>query len=380
MQEHFPSEGSAAAPAERLPSAGPVRHSVQAHPNNLVDPWWMNETLSRDYSEILYKEWALELEDVDAAYVDERLPEGLDLVRRGTMLNSRKMECVLEMGEALAAVALARRRLWVGVAGRDLVSAQRLLEAVEGAFPEPPKPTVEDDPRVDIAIWTQGDTNRAFRRVDVATWGDIAGNYAPSTREAIAPLMAPTYQPGRGQLLVWYGPPGTGKSYALSALAFTWREWASFTYVADPEAFLGDTAYLLEWMTLRDPHGGWRVAVLEDTGELFGADAGRQSGQGLGRLLNATDGMLGKGSKTLFVITTNEPISRFHQAVVRPGRCVSRVEFEALPVEQSKAWLLERGAAEVAKHLRAPATVAELYAMLGGEMEPPAPSRVGFYL
>jgi hypothetical protein len=357
-----------------------VRHVVQAHPNDLVDPWWMNEALTRDYPEILYKEWSLDLEDVDPAHVDELLPDGVRLVRRGTMLNSRRMECVFEMGEALAAVALARRRLWIGVAGRDLASAQHLLAAVEGAFPESAPPAAEDDPRVNIAIWTRGDDSRAFRRLDVAEWQDIEANYAPSTREAIAPLMAPGYEPGRGQLLVWYGAPGTGKSYALSSLAFAWREWASFTYVADPGALLGDTAYLLEWMTLRDPLDRWRVAILEDTGELFGADAARRTGQGLARLLNATDGMIGRGSKTLFIVTTNEPVSRFHQAVVRPGRCASRVEFEAFPVDQAKAWLHARGASEVAKRLHEPATVAELFAMVAGDFEPSSASVIGTFL
>src|SRR5437867_4388273 len=85
---------------------------------------------------------------------------------------------------------------------------------------------------------------------------------------------------------------------------------------------MGDTAYLLERMSLRHALGRWRVAILEDTCELFGADAGRRTGQGLARLLNATDGILGRGSKTLFVIATNEPISRSHKAVVRPGRCI----------------------------------------------------------
>ena len=296
------------------------------------------------------------------------------------MLTSRTMECVFEMGEALAAVALARRRLWIGVAGRDLPSAQALLAAVEEAFPQPAPPAVHDDPRINIALWARSDENRAFRRLDEATWRDIEANYASSTRMAIAPLMAPGYVPGRGQLLVWYRAPGTGKSYALAALAYAWRSWATFTYIADPDALLADTAYLLEWLTLRDPRDRWRVAILEDTGELFGADAGRRTGQGLARLLNATDGMLAKGSKTLFVITTNEPISQFHQAVVRPGRCVSRVEFEALPLEQAKAWLLARGAAEIARRLGGPATVAELFAMAAGDIEPTPPISIGVYL
>lgn len=380
MQEQLPPKTGAPAPVERATSERAVRHVAHAHPNDLVDPWWMNEALTREYSEILYKEWPLDLEDLDHAYVDEHLPDDVVLRRRGMMLNSRTMECVFEMGEAIATVALARRRLWVAVAGHDLSSAQLLLAALERAFPEPPPVQVDDEPHVNVSIWTRGDASRSYRRLDVSEWSDIEANYAPATREAIAPLMAPGYEPGSGQLLVWYGVPGTGKSYALSALAYAWREWASFSYIADPEALLSDTAYLLEWMTLRHPLDRWRVAILEDTGELFGADAATRTGQGFARLLNATAGMLGNGSKTLFIITTNEPIARFHQAVVRPGRCASRVEFEALPVEQAKEWLLARGAADVVKRLTGPATVAELFAMTAGDIEPPASVATGVYL
>jgi hypothetical protein len=340
----------------------------------------MNETLTRGCSEILYKEWPLDLEDMDPAYIDEHLPDGVTLVRRGTMLNSRVIECVLESDAAIAAVQLGRRRCWIGVAGRDLASAERLLSAVEGAFPEPQPPVVQDDPYVNIAIWTRGDDSRGLRKLDVTTWEEITSNYATATRDAVAPLMDPDYEPGRGQLIVWHGAPGTGKSFALTALAFAWREWASFSYVADPDAMLDDAAYLLEWMTMRHPLDRWRVAILEDTGELFGADAARRTGQGFARLLNATDGMIGRGSKTLFIVTTNEPVSRFHQAVVRPGRCASRVEFEAFPVAQAKAWLYARGASEVAKRLHEPATVAELFAMVTGDLEPSSAIATGTYL
>jgi ATP-dependent 26S proteasome regulatory subunit len=122
------------------------------------------------------------------------------------------------------------------------------------------------------------------------------------------------------------------------------------------------------------------VAVLEDTGELFGSDARRQTGQGLARLLNATDGMLAQGSKTAFVITTNKPIDRFHEAIIRPGRCASRVSFEPLPLEQAKAWLQQHDGAEVAKRLRAPATLAELYAMAAGHLQSQSAPATGLYL
>jgi hypothetical protein len=47
-------------------------------------------------------------------------------------------------------------------------------------------------------------------------------------------------------------------------------------------------------------------------------------------LLNVTDGILGQRSNTLVLITTNEPFQSFHEAVARPGRCASQVEFLAL--------------------------------------------------
>lgn len=380
MQEHFPPDGSDAAPAERLPADRPLHHVVQAHPNDLVDPWWMNEVLVRGYGEILYKEWSLELDDVDHELLDDHLPDGVELVRRGMFLTSGRMEFVLEMGEALAAVALSGRRLWIGVAGRDLESARLILKTVEEAFPEPPESDAEEEPHITLAIWTHSIDSRSFRRVDVEPWRDVEANYAVATREQIAPLMRSGYRPDRGQLIVWHGAPGTGKSYALSALAYQWREWATFSYIADPDSLLGDSGYLLEWMTLRHPHKPYRVAILEDTGELFGADASKRTGQGLSRLLNATDGMLGKAQKTLFVITTNERIQNFHEAVIRPGRCVSRVEFERMPVRQARAWLRTRDAGDIAERVSQPATVAELFAMVQGDIEPPDATGGGMYL
>ena len=92
LQEPLPPGKGGAAQAEPTAPARAVHHMAQAHPNNLVDPWWMNEALVRDYSEIVYKEWPLDIDDVDPAYVDEHLPDGVGLVRRSTWVTSRKVE------------------------------------------------------------------------------------------------------------------------------------------------------------------------------------------------------------------------------------------------------------------------------------------------
>jgi hypothetical protein len=81
---------------------------------------------------------------------------------------------------------------------------------------------------------------------------------------------------------------------------------------------------------------------------LLTADAHQHTGQALSRLLNVMDGMLGQTSNPLFLITTNEPVSSFHEAVARPGRCASLVEF--LPLPAASAWPRSRGATSARPH------------------------------
>ena len=163
-----------------------------------------------------------------------------------------------------------------------------------------------------------------------------------------------------GQLLIWHGPPGTGKTFALGALADAWREWAALHYVADPEALLGDPAYLLEVMMFRESTGPrWKVIILEDAGELFQVGARRAVGQDLSRLLNVTDGMLGQGARALFVITNERADRTVPRGCGAPGQvrlsCVVRaVARRAGEAMVARARLCRRGQAphEAGDHRR----------------------------
>ena len=105
----------------------------------------------------------------------------------------------------------------------------------------------------------------------------------------------------------------------------------------------------------------WRLLVLEDAGELVCTDA--RGSAALAPLLSLTDGLLGQGTRTLVLVTTNEPIGRLHPAVRRPGRCLSDLEFGALSADEAPAWLDRVGTAREVTH---PLTVSELYALGGG--------------
>src|SRR5436309_2203058 len=100
MPAHLPPETPDG--PERLAESTLVYHAVQAHPNNLVDPWWMNEGLTRGYPELLYKQWPVDFEDVEPAVLDRRFPVGVELMRRATFLNRRSIECVVASEGAMA--------------------------------------------------------------------------------------------------------------------------------------------------------------------------------------------------------------------------------------------------------------------------------------
>jgi len=123
---------------------------------------------------------------------------------------------------------------------------------------------------------------------------------------------------------------------------------------ADPEALFADPEYILKLLApsgdgddssfstraqLRKRRDRFRLVVAEDSDEFLRASARRDAGASLGRLLNVTDGVLGQGSDTIILLTTNEEIGRLHPALVRPGRCLAAVEFTAFSPAEAAEWL-----------------------------------------
>jgi hypothetical protein len=244
------------------------------------------------------------------------------------------------------------------------------------------KDDAEDGIWVDFSYMSANGPKKNTEFIRAPLWKDIIRNYPQHVGSSVGGVikMAEPWQTGR--LLIWHGKPGTGKTFAIRALMMEWKETFNFLVITDPERFTADPGYYYNVASKSAgrydyededddfPESKKRrtLFILEDSADLI-IEASRSAHYDkVGKFLNMTDGLFGQGRQDLFLITFNEEVDKIDQAFLRPGRCISRVEFPVFGPKDAKAWLKDKGMESA--EIREDKSLADLYSLVVGAKAP----------
>lgn len=279
--------------------------------------------------------------------------------------------------EVLVIVDISNKWISLALASNDKQAIDQTIEWLKEVFPPEPD---EIDGKVKVRFWyiTTSGPKHVIRTISVPDWQKIEDNYDTDTLKDLEFLIKDYKPQAGGQLIILSGVPGTGKSYYLRSLLYMWKDWCSAEYVLDPENLFGGAQGYMADLVLRNSYDDefdyvsdeedrnkWKLLILEDSGDLLRSDASDRVGQqGLSRLLNLVDGLIGQGLRVLVLITTNEDFDKFHPAVSRDGRCAAAIKFNPLSREKAERWM--NGSSPKLPEGKERFTLAELYALTKG--------------
>lgn len=163
-----------------------------------------------------------------------------------------------------------------------------------------------------------------------------------------------------GRIVLFEGPPGTGKSYAIQALISNTQN-ANFIYIPSNLVSALSSRSGLHTFLVRNKK---TILIMEDADNNLRRKNGDMNN--LSTILNTGDGLLGELTDVRIIATTNTSAVNLDEAITRPGRLCSHIEFSKLTQEQAQRALV--GLTEKPVNLTKPTyALSELYMLAYNE-------------
>lgn len=137
-----------------------------------------------------------------------------------------------------------------------------------------------------------------------------------------------------GRLVILHGEPGTGKTFAIQGLIDS-LTFSNVKFIFLPSDFLMNfNVAALTKLLVSQSDGASLVLIIEDGDDCL-VPRGADNMSAVSKLLNLSDGFLGKMLDVRILITTNAPHYEIDSALQRPGRLCRVIHVGSLPPEQA---------------------------------------------
>lgn len=167
--------------------------------------------------------------------------------------------------------------------------------------------------------------------LDPILFNTVKQNYSIEVTESVYKLFNILKESAHG-LIILHGAVGTGKTYLVKSILSEIQTDRSSIVCVPPLPFLNNLHDLMDVCLKYDRS----LIVMEDVGDIFTTEGKTTHIDASSNLFNITDGLLSLLGNIIILLTFNYNVGKIDPALLRPGRCLIKIETKRLLKEHAQ--------------------------------------------